>query len=211
MREKRGGPEAQPSGAPPHSLPYSLPVRRPSRFAHFGGFAVSLLAAALGLFLSFTAVLSASALIRALFVLSALCLAGLLGIFADALFGRLLSRGERLEVGEGSAILHARGGATRVDLTQNYELSLRRGEGDHKEQGGLLLVSLKQGATELKLAGEIGRGELPGELEALLAGAEEAPVLALIEEAARPDLRAVPGEGRILEVLSALRRAAPLA
>jgi hypothetical protein len=103
----------------------------------------------------------------------------LLALFVESALSRWVMARWYLEFNQEKLVLETNQHQQSFDLQQPYELTITKTEGDHKERGGNLLVSLSQNQQQATLLGALGRGELPKECEPLLANAKETSFIAL--------------------------------
>jgi hypothetical protein len=96
----------------------------------------------------------------------------LIALFVKAYIQQMLSR-HSLRFAPESLIISSPTGDIDFALQQPYQLQLIKTEGDHKERGGSVLLSLVQGSKQATLLGALGKGELPPVCEALFASARE--------------------------------------
>jgi hypothetical protein len=103
----------------------------------------------------------------------------LLALFVESTLSRWAMSNWYLEFTHETLTVEANQPKQVFDLQQPYELTITKTEGDHKERGGNVLISLLQNQQQTTLLGALGHGELPKECEPLLASAKEATFMAL--------------------------------
>lgn len=144
----------------------------------------------------------AGLIIRLFFIAITLGFSGLLGIFVESFVARFLTRAWKAEVSGQTLSIHSQQRTQSFDLSQPFELSMLRSEGDHKERGGSVLVQISQGEQSAKLLGALPREAFSKESEALFLTAKEVPIPTLFQEGSNALWFAKDGD--IAQVLSAL-------
>ena len=103
----------------------------------------------------------------------------LVALFVESTLSRWLMSRWYLEFNQETLTVETNQPKQVFDLQQPYQLTITKTEGDHKERGGNVLLSLSQHQQQATLLGALGHGELPKECEPLLANAKEATFMTL--------------------------------